>query len=187
VPQIASMYRGDKARKEVLVEHGFRLPSAMDNRPLQFEEFWQRVGQTIFVSATPAEFELEQTQGEVVEQVIRPTGLLDPIIHVKPVGTQVDHLLGEIRDRVKKNERVLVTTLTKRMAEDLTEYYAELGVRVRYLHSDVDTLERIEILRDLRDSICPRCRSWASSMPTRRASCARRARSSRRSAARRAT
>jgi len=150
VPQIASMYRGDKARKEVLVEHGFRLPSAMDNRPLQFEEFWERVGQTIFVSATPAEFELEQTQGEVVEQVIRPTGLLDPIIRVLPVGTQVDHLLGEIRDRAKKNERVLVTTLTKRMAEDLTEYYAELGVRVRYLHSDIDTLERIEILRDLR-------------------------------------
>jgi excinuclease ABC subunit B len=150
VPQIAAMYRGDRARKEILVEHGFRLPSALDNRPLKFEEFWERVGQTIFVSATPAEFELEQTQGEVVEQVIRPTGLLDPKIHVRPVGTQVDHLLGEIRERVKKNERVLVTTLTKRMAEDLTEYYAELGVRVRYLHSDVDTLERIEILRDLR-------------------------------------
>jgi excinuclease ABC subunit B len=150
VPQIAAMYRGDQARKTVLVEHGFRMPSAMDNRPLRFEEFWERVGQTIFVSATPAEFELEQTQGEVVEQVIRPTGLLDPIIHVRPVGTQVDDLLGEIRLRVKKNERVLVTTLTKRMAEDLTEYYAELGVRVRYLHSDVDTLERVEILRDLR-------------------------------------
>ena len=150
VPQIAAMYRGDRARKEILVEHGFRLPSALDNRPLKFEEFWERVGQTIFVSATPAEFELEQTQGEVVEQVIRPTGLLDPKIHVKPVGTQVDDLLGEIRTRVKKNERVLVTTLTKRMAGDLTEYYAELGVKVRYLHSDVDTLERIEILRDLR-------------------------------------
>jgi excinuclease ABC subunit B len=150
VPQIAAMYRGDQARKTVLVEHGFRMPSAMDNRPLRFEEFWERVGQTIFVSATPAEFELEQTHGEVVEQVIRPTGLLDPIIHVRPVGTQVDDLLAEIRLRVKKNERVLVTTLTKRMAEDLTEYYAELGVRVRYLHSDVDTLERVEILRDLR-------------------------------------
>ena len=150
VPQIAAMYRGDRARKEILVEHGFRLPSALDNRPLRFEEFWERVGQTIFVSATPAEFELEQTQGEVIEQVIRPTGLLDPVIHVRPVGTQVDDLLGEIRARVKKNERVLVTTLTKRMAEDLTEYYAELGVKVRYLHSDVDTLERVEILRDLR-------------------------------------
>ncbi|GAB4217281.1 MAG: excinuclease ABC subunit UvrB [Sandaracinaceae bacterium] len=150
VPQIAAMYRGDRNRKEVLVEHGFRLPSALDNRPLKFEEFWERAGQTIFVSATPGEWELDETHGEFVEQVIRPTGLMDPVIHVRPVGTQVDDLLGEIRERVKKNERVLVTTLTKRMAEDLTEYYAELGVKVRYLHSDVDTLERIEILRDLR-------------------------------------
>ncbi len=150
VPQIAAMYRGDRNRKEVLVEHGFRLPSAMDNRPLKFEEFWERAGQTIFVSATPGEWELDETHGEFVEQVIRPTGLIDPVIHVRPVGSQVDDLLGEIRERVKKNERVLVTTLTKRMAEDLTEYYAELGVKVRYLHSDVDTLERIEILRDLR-------------------------------------
>ncbi|MBN8612036.1 MAG: excinuclease ABC subunit UvrB [Deltaproteobacteria bacterium] len=150
VPQIAAMYRGDRNRKEVLVDHGFRLPSAMDNRPLKFEEFWERAGQTIFVSATPGEWELDETHGEFVEQVIRPTGLLDPVIEVRPVGSQVDDLLGEIRERVKKNERVLVTTLTKRMAEDLTEYYSELGVKVRYLHSDVDTLERIEILRDLR-------------------------------------
>ncbi len=150
VPQLSAMFRGDRARKEVLVEHGFRLPSALDNRPLQLDEFWERVGQTIFVSATPGEFELEATQGVVVEQVIRPTGLIDPVLHVRPVGAQVDDLLGEIRERVKRNERVLVTTLTKRMAEDLTEYYGELGVKVRYLHSDVDTLERIEILRDLR-------------------------------------
>jgi len=150
VPQLSAMYRGDRARKEVLVEHGFRLPSALDNRPLQLDEFWERVGQTIFVSATPGDFELEQTQGVVVEQVIRPTGLIDPVLHVRPVGAQVDDLLGEIRERVKRSERVLVTTLTKRMAEDLTEYYGELGVKVRYLHSDVDTLERIEILRDLR-------------------------------------
>ncbi|MBX7192046.1 MAG: excinuclease ABC subunit UvrB [Sandaracinaceae bacterium] len=153
VPQIAAMFRGDRNRKEVLVEHGFRLPSAMDNRPLKFEEFWERAGQTIFVSATPGEWELDETQGEFVEQVIRPTGLMDPVIHVRPVGSQVDDLLGEIRERVKKNERVLVTTLTKRMAEDLTEYYSELGVKVRYLHSDVDTLERIEILRDLRKGL----------------------------------
>jgi excinuclease ABC subunit B len=150
VPQIAAMFRGDRARKEVLVEHGFRLPSALDNRPLTFEEFWDRAGDTIFVSATPGEYELAQTHGEVVEQIIRPTGLMDPQVHVRPVAHQVDDLLGEIRKRVERNERVLVTTLTKRMAEDLTEYYAELGVRVRYLHSDVDTLERIEILRDLR-------------------------------------
>ena len=153
VPQIAAMFRGDRNRKEVLVDHGFRLPSAMDNRPLKFEEFWERAGQTIFVSATPGEWELDETHGEFVEQVIRPTGLLDPVIEVRPVGSQVDDLLGEIRERVKKNERVLVTTLTKRMAEDLTEYYSELGVKVRYLHSDVDTLERIEILRDLRRGV----------------------------------
>ncbi|MFO0695906.1 MAG: excinuclease ABC subunit UvrB [Polyangiales bacterium] len=150
VPQIGAMFRGDRARKESLVEHGFRLPSALDNRPLQFEEFEGKVGQTIYVSATPGTYELDATQGEVVEQVIRPTGLLDPLVHVRPVRHQVDDLLGEIRTRVERNERVLVTTLTKRMAEDLTEYYGELGIRVRYLHSDIDTIERTEILRDLR-------------------------------------
>ncbi|MDQ3036768.1 MAG: excinuclease ABC subunit UvrB [Myxococcota bacterium] len=150
VPQISAMFRGDRARKEILVDHGFRLPSALDNRPLQSEEFWARANDTIFVSATPGEWELQQTQGEVVQQIIRPTGLIDPEIDVRPVGNQVDDLLGEIRLRVESNERVLVTTLTKRMSEDLTEYYAELGVRVRYLHSDIDTLERVEILRDLR-------------------------------------
>jgi len=150
VPQIGAMYRGDRARKETLVEYGFRLPSALDNRPLQFEEFEERVGQVIYVSATPGNYEIDLTLGEVVEQVIRPTGLMDPIIHVRPVSHQVDDLLGQIRERVARNERVLVTTLTKRMAEDLTEYYRELDVRVRYLHSDIDTLERIDILRDLR-------------------------------------
>jgi excinuclease ABC subunit B len=144
------MYKGDRSRKETLVEFGFRLPSALDNRPLRFDEWESRFRQGIFVSATPAEYELERAQGVVVEQIIRPTGLLDPVIEVRPVASQVDDLLGEIRERVKANERVLVTTLTKRMAEDLTEYYTELGVRVRYLHSDIDTLERIEILRDLR-------------------------------------
>jgi excinuclease ABC subunit B len=144
------MYKGDRARKETLVDFGFRLPSAMDNRPLRFDEWEARAPQTVYVSATPAEYELAQAQGVVVEQIIRPTGLLDPVIEVRPVGAQVDDLLGEIRERVKAGERVLVTTLTKRMAEDLTEYYTELGVRVRYLHSDIDTLERIEILRDLR-------------------------------------
>ena len=150
VPQIGAMYRGDRSRKETLVEYGFRLPSALDNRPLKFEEFEKHMRQTIFVSATPGDFELERSQGVVVQQVIRPTGLIDPEIIVRPVGGQVDDLLGEIRIRVGLGERVLVTTLTKRMAEDLTEYYAELGVRVRYLHSDIDTMERIEILRDLR-------------------------------------
>src|SRR6478609_7089232 len=150
VPQIGAMYRGDRSRKETLVEYGFRLPSALDNRPLKFEEFEKHMRQTIFVSATPGDFELERSQGVVVQQVIRPTGLIDPEIIVRPVTGQVDDLLGEIRIRVGLGERVLVTTLTKRMAEDLTEYYAELGVRVRYLHSDIDTLERIEILRDLR-------------------------------------
>jgi excinuclease ABC subunit B len=150
VPQLGAMYRGDRARKETLVEHGFRLPSALDNRPLQFEELWERVRQCIHVSATPGDWEVDQAEGVVVEQVIRPTGLLDPQIHVRPVAHQVDDLLEEVRARVERSERVLVTTLTKRMAEDLTEYYSELGVRVRYLHSDVDTLERIEILRDLR-------------------------------------
>jgi excinuclease ABC subunit B len=150
VPQIAAMFKGDRSRKETLVEFGFRLPSALDNRPLRFDEWETRIGQALFVSATPAEYELRKAQGVVVEQIIRPTGLLDPEIEVRPVGQQVDDLLGEIRERIKLGDRVLVTTLTKRMAEDLTEYYAELGIRVRYLHSDIDTLERIEILRDLR-------------------------------------
>ena len=150
VPQIGAMYRGDRARKETLVEYGFRLPSALDNRPLKFEEFDQYMRRTIFVSATPGDFELEQSEGEYVEQLIRPTGLLDPEIQVRPVSGQVDDLLAEIRQRVGREERVLVTTLTKRMAEDLSEYYAELGVRVRYLHSDIDTLERMDLLRDLR-------------------------------------
>ena len=150
VPQIAAMFKGDRSRKETLVEFGFRLPSALDNRPLRFDEWETRTPQTVFVSATPADYELARAEGVVVEQIIRPTGLLDPEIEVRPVGQQVDNLLGEIRERVKMGDRVLVTTLTKRMAEDLTEYYSELGVRVRYLHSDIDTLERIEILRDLR-------------------------------------
>jgi excinuclease ABC subunit B len=150
VPQVQSMYRGDRSRKETLVDFGFRLPSALDNRPLKFEEWENRVNAVMYVSATPGDYELKKTEGVVVEQVIRPTGLLDPEIEVRPVKDQVDDLLGEIRERTKKQERVLVTTLTKRMAEDLTEYYADLGVRVRYLHSDVDTLERIEIIRDLR-------------------------------------
>ena len=150
VPQLQAMYRGDRSRKETLVEYGFRLPSALDNRPLKFEEWEQRARQTIYVSATPGDYEMKKTEGVFIEQVIRPTGLLDPVIEVRPVRTQVDDLLDEIRDRAKKKERVLVTTLTKRMAEDLTEYYSDLGVRVKYLHSDVDTLERIEIIRDLR-------------------------------------
>jgi excinuclease ABC subunit B len=133
-----------------LVEHGFRLPSALDNRPLKFEEFEPKIKQAIYVSATPAEYELTKCQGVVIEQVVRPTGLLDPIVHVRPSGNQVEDLLGEVRKRVARNERVLITTLTKRMSEDLTEYYTELDVRCRYLHSDVDTLERIELLRDLR-------------------------------------
>jgi excinuclease ABC subunit B len=150
VPQIGGMYAGDRSRKETLVDYGFRLPSALDNRPLRFDEWRARVGQAIYVSATPADWELAEAQGVVIEQIIRPTGLLDPVIEVRPVAHQVDHLLGEIRARVESGHRVLVTTLTKRMAEDLTEYYAEAGVRVKYLHSDVDTLERIQIIRDLR-------------------------------------
>jgi excinuclease ABC subunit B len=150
VPQLQAMFRGDRSRKETLVEYGFRLPSALDNRPLRFEEWEQRARTCMFVSATPGDYELKKTEGVVVEQIIRPTGLLDPEIEVRPVANQVDDLLDEIRERVKKKERVLVTTLTKRMAEDLTEYYTELDVRVKYLHSDVDTLERIEIIRDLR-------------------------------------
>jgi excinuclease ABC subunit B len=150
VPQIGAMYRGDRSRKETLVEYGFRLPSALDNRPLKFEEFERIVNQAIYVSATPAEYELAKAGGVVVEQIIRPTGLTDPEVEVRPVGTQVDDLLGEIRKRADAGERVLVTTLTKRMAEDLTEYYTDVGVRCRYLHSDIDTLERSALIRDLR-------------------------------------
>ena len=150
IPQIRGMYHGDRSRKETLVEYGFRMPSALDNRPLNFAEFEKRVGQTIYASATPGPYELERTEGVVVEQIIRPTGLIDPLVDVRPVTGQVDDLLDEIRQRVDRHERVLVTTLTKRMAEDLTEYYTELGVRCRYLHSDIDTLERMVILRDLR-------------------------------------
>ena len=149
VPQIGGMYRGDRARKENLVDYGFRLPSALDNRPLTFEEFERMMPQTIFVSATPADYE-QTHQGQVVEQVVRPTGLVDPQVSVRPAGTQVDDLLSEISARAAHNERVLVTTLTKRMAEDLTDYLSEHGVRVRYLHSDIDTVERVEIIRDLR-------------------------------------
>ncbi len=150
VPQVRGMYHGDRSRKEVLVAYGFRLPSALDNRPLNFEEWEGRVNQLLFVSATPGPYELHRAGGAVVEQIIRPTGLVDPPIDIRPVRGQVDDLLAEIRDRAARRERVLVTTLTKRMAEDLTQYYQELGVRVRYLHSDIDTLERIQILRDLR-------------------------------------
>jgi excinuclease ABC subunit B len=144
------MYRGDRSRKETLVEYGFRLPSALDNRPLMFEEFEKRVHQIIYVSATPSEYEMKKSRGKIVEQIIRPTGLSDPLLEVKPAKNQVDDLLGEIQNRVKRKERVLVTTLTKRMAEDLTEYYADIGIRVKYLHSDIDTLDRVEIIRDLR-------------------------------------
>ena len=149
VPQIGGMYRGDRSRKETLVEYGFRLPSALDNRPLRFDEFERLAPQTIFVSATPGPYE-EEHSGQVVEQVVRPTGLVDPEIEVRPVASQVDDVLSEIRARVERDERVLITTLTKRMAEDLTDYLAEHGVRVRYLHSDIDTVERVEIIRDLR-------------------------------------
>src|SRR5258706_16144205 len=142
------MYFGDRSRKEVLVAYGFRLPSALDNRPLNFQEWEARVAQVVFVSATPGPYEMATSQGVVVEQIIRPTGLIDPPIEVRPVKGQVDDLLHEIRGRAAQHERVLVTTLTKRMAEDLTSYYQELGVRVRYLHSDIETLERIQILRD---------------------------------------
>src|SRR5574344_2049775 len=150
VPQIGAMYKGDRARKENLVQFGFRLPSALDNRPLRFDEFQKLQPQTIYVSATPSAFELEQSENSVVEQVVRPTGLIDPLIEVRPVTSQVDDVMSEIRKRAKINERVLVTTLTKRMAEDLTEYLNEHDIRVRYLHSDIDTVERIEIIRDLR-------------------------------------
>jgi len=150
VPQLHGMYHGDRSRKETLVSHGFRLPSALDNRPLTFEEFEHRVNQLIYVSATPGPYELTKSAGVVVEQIIRPTGLVDPSVEIRPVKGQVDDLLGEIRKRVAAGQRVLVTTLTKRMAEDLAEYYSEVGVRCRYLHSEIDTLERIRILRDLR-------------------------------------
>ena len=150
IPQVGAMYKGDRSRKLTLVDHGFRLPSALDNRPLTFEEFNDQLNQIVFVSATPGDYELELTGGEVVEQVIRPTGLVDPEVEIRPATDQVDDLLAEIRERAKRNERVLVTTLTKRMAEDLTEYYEDLGVRVRYMHADTETLERIEIIRDLR-------------------------------------
>jgi excinuclease ABC subunit B len=150
IPQLHGMYHGDRSRKETLVSYGFRLPSALDNRPLTFEEFAQKVSQAIYVSATPADFEIEMAEGRVVEQIIRPTGLIDPRVMIKPAGDQVDDLLEEIRVREERKERVLVTTLTKRMAEDLTDYYRDLGVKVRYLHSDIKTMERIEIIRELR-------------------------------------
>ncbi len=150
IPQLGAMFKGDQSRKGTLVEYGFRLPSARDNRPLNFQEFEERVGQTIYVSATPGPYELTKVEGEVIEQIIRPTGLLDPVVEVRPVKGQIDDLLEECRLRAERNERVLVTTLTKRMSENLSEYFAEVGVKVRYLHSDIHTLERIKILRDLR-------------------------------------
>ncbi len=153
LPQIRAMYNGDQSRKKVLIDHGFRLPSAADNRPLKNEEFWQKVNQCIFVSATPGEWEVELSENHIAEQVIRPTGVLDPEISVRPTQGQVDDLLAEIQERLPKNERVLVTTLTKRMAEDLTEYFQERGIRVRYLHSEINSIERIEILQDLRDGL----------------------------------
>ncbi|GAE68605.1 excinuclease ABC subunit B [Cutibacterium acnes JCM 18909] len=149
VPQIGGMYEGDMSRKRTLVEHGFRLPSAMDNRPLKFDEFTQRIGQTVYLSATPGSYETERAHG-VVEQIIRPTGLVDPEIIVKPTHGQIDDLMGEIRTRADRGDRVLVTTLTKKMAEDLTDYLMEHGIRTRYLHSEIDTLKRIELLKELR-------------------------------------
>src|SRR5262249_34703998 len=148
-PQLGAMYRGDRSRKETLVEYGFRLPSALDNRPLRFEEFSQMMPQTIFVSATPGDYELELS-GKPIEQIVRPTGLIDPAIIVRPAVSQVDDVLSEIHRCMAANERVLITTLTKRMAEDLTDYLAEQGIKVRYLHSDIETVERVEIIRDLR-------------------------------------
>ncbi|HWE23351.1 MAG TPA: excinuclease ABC subunit UvrB, partial [Myxococcales bacterium] len=153
IPQIGAMFRGDRSRKETLVEYGFRLPSALDNRPLKFEEWERMVNQAVFVSATPAEYELQKSEGVIVEQIIRPTGLIDPEVEVRPVAQQVDDLLDEVRKRAAAGQRVLVTTLTKRMAEDLTEYYADLGVKVRYMHSDIDTLERLALVRDLRRGV----------------------------------
>lgn len=196
------MYRGDRSRKGTLVEYGFRLPSALDNRPLNFREFEERVGQVIHVSATPGDWELEKSGGVVVEQLIRPTGLTDPEVEVRPARAQVDDLLEEIHQRITAGERVLVTTLTKKMAEDLTDYFQEVGVRVRYIHADVETIERVEIIRGLRrgdfDVLVginllregldiPEVSSSRSSMRTRKATCARRVRSSRRSAGLRAT
>ncbi|MCB9546493.1 MAG: excinuclease ABC subunit UvrB [Myxococcales bacterium] len=153
IPQVGGMYRGDRARKDTLVEYGFRLPSAVDNRPLKFNEFEALVNQAIYVSATPGAYELEQSKGVVVEQLIRPTGLVDPVVQVRPAGNQVDDLLGDVRATIEAGFRVLITTLTKRMAEDLTDYYRELGIQVRYLHSDIDTIERTAILRDLRRGV----------------------------------
>jgi len=150
IPQIHGMYEGDRSRKSTLVEYGFRLPSAMDNRPLKFEEFEERVNQVIYVSATPGEYEINKSKGRIIQQIIRPTGLADPKITVKPASNQVEDLLSEIKKRIQKNERVLVTALTKKMAEDLTDYYNEIGIKARYLHSDIDTLQRVEIIRDLR-------------------------------------
>jgi excinuclease ABC subunit B len=150
IPQLRGMYHGDRARKTTLVEYGFRLPSAIDNRPLQFEEFEVRAGQRVYVSATPGPYELGAAGGEIVEQVIRPTGLIDPPIDIRPVRHQVDDLLHEVRQRIERGERVLVTTLTKRMAEELSRYYTEIGLKVQYLHSDIETLERVQILRGLR-------------------------------------
>jgi excinuclease ABC subunit B len=150
VPQVGGMYHGDRSRKQTLIDYGFRLPSALDNRPLQFDEFEQRMNDVIYVSATPGPYELKRSSGRIVEQVIRPTGLMDPKMIIRPISGQVEDLLSEIRKRADRGERVLVTTLTKKMAEDLTDYYTELGVRARYLHSGIDTLERIAILRDLR-------------------------------------
>lgn len=150
IPQIRGMYEGDRSRKQTLVDYGFRLPSALDNRPLRFEEFEHRINQVIYVSATPGDYEIKKSKGRIVEQIIRPTGLMDPKMTVRPVGGQVEDLLAEVRKRAENGERVLVTTLTKKMVEDLTDYYTELGIRARYLHSDIDTLQRVEILRDLR-------------------------------------
>ncbi len=152
MPQIRAMYNGDRARKESLIEYGFRLPSALDNRPLQFDEFVERINQIVYVSATPGPYEME-VETNIAEQIIRPTGLLDPSIEIRPIKGQMDDLLGEIHKRAAKNERVLVTTLTKKMAEDLTEFLKEMGVRVRYLHSDIVTIERAEIIRDLRAGV----------------------------------
>jgi excinuclease ABC subunit B len=150
VPQIGGMFHGDRARKQTLIEHGFRLPSALDNRPLQFEEFEERVNQVLYVSATPRPYELKKTNHQVVEQIIRPTGLIDPVVEVRPIKGQIDDLMAEIKERAEKQERTLVTTLTKKMAENLTRYYHDLELRVRYLHSEIKTLERVQILRDLR-------------------------------------
>ena len=153
IGQLGGMYRGDRARKETLVNYGFRLPSALDNRPLRFDEFERKMRRSVFVSATPAQYELEKSHNDVVEQVVRPTGLVDPQVEVRPAQTQVDDLLSEINEVVGRGERVLVTTLTKRMAEDLTDFLSEHGVKVRYLHSDIDTVERVEIIRDLRQGL----------------------------------